>query len=87
MRLSKKALTVIDAAQYRAYGLGYAQAVEDMQEWLTTCLPGVVMSQLMRMGRDAAKSLDAMEQSHYEDVSKAAREHVEELHESLGVDA
>lgn len=30
MKLSKKALTIIDAEQYRAYGLGYSQAVEDM---------------------------------------------------------
>lgn len=86
MKLSKKALTIIDAAQYRAYGLGYAQAVKDMQSWLTASLPGVVMSQLTRMGRDAAKSLDAMEQSHYKNVSEAAREHVKELHEMLGVD-
>lgn len=86
MKLSKKALTIIDAAQYRAYGLGYAQAVKDMQSWLTASLPGVVMSQLTRMGRGAAKSLDAMEQSHYENVSEAAREHVKELHEMLGVD-
>ena len=28
MRLSKKALTIIDMQQYRAYGLGYLQAVE-----------------------------------------------------------
>ena len=87
MKLSKRALTIIDAEQYRAYGLGYAQAVENMQEWFTACLPGVVMSQLVRMGRDAAKSLEAMNQSHYEDVSKAAREHVAMLHERLGVDA
>lgn len=87
MKLSKRALTIIDAEQYRAYGLGYAQAVADMQEWFTACLPGVVMSQLVRMGRDAAKSLEAMNQSHYEDVSKAAREHVAMLHERLGVDA
>lgn len=87
MKLSKRALTIIDAAQYRAYGLGYAQAVEDMQSWFTACLPGVVMSQLARMGRDAAKSLEAMNQSHYEDVSKAARKHVAMLHERLGVDA
>lgn len=86
MKLSKRALTIIDIEQYRAYGLGYAQAVEDMQAWLTACLPGVVMSQLARMGRDAAKSLEAMSQSHYEDVSKAAREHVAMLHERLGVD-
>ena len=86
MKLSKRALAIIDAEQYRAYGLGYAQAVEDMQTWLTSCLPGVVMSQLVRMGRDAAKSLEAMSQSHYEDVSKAAREHVAVLHERLGVD-
>lgn len=85
MKLSKKALTIIDSAQYRAYGMGYAQAVEDMQAWLTDCLPGVVMSQLMRMGRDAAKSLEAMNRSHYEDVSDAARRHVAMLHESLGV--
>ena len=87
MKLSKKALTIIDAEQYRAYGMGYAQAVEDMQEWLTACLPGVVMSQLVRMGRDVAKSLEAMNQSHYEAVSKAAREHVAMLHDRLGVDA
>lgn len=87
MKLSKKALAIIDSEQYRAYGLGYAQAVEDMQTWLTTCMPGVVMSQLARMGRDASKSLEAMEQSHYKDVSVAAREHVAELHERLGVDA
>lgn len=86
MKLSKKALAIIDAAQYRAYGLGYTQAVEDMQEWFTACLPGVVMSQLMRMGRDAANSLEAMNQSHYEDVSEAAREHVAMLHERLGVE-
>lgn len=87
MKLSKKALTIIDAEQYRAYGLGYAQAVEDMQKWFTDCLPGVVMSQLMRMGRDAANSLEAMNQSHYEDVSEVAREHVTMLHERLVVDA
>lgn len=86
MKLSRKALSIIDAAQYRAYGLGYMKAVEDMQAWLTACLPGVVISEPARMGSSAAKSLDAMNRAHYEDVSAEARKHVSELHELLGVE-
>lgn len=87
MRLSKKALTIIDMQQYRAYGLGYVQAVKDMQEWLVSGIPGVVMSKLGEMGNGAAKSLEAMNEAHYGDVSSVAREHVAELHRMLGVDA
>ena len=86
MRLSKKALAIIDAAQYRAYGLGYRKAVYDMQAWLTASLPNVVVAKVDALGRDAAKSLEIMNECHYGDVSRAAREHVAELHRLLGVD-
>lgn len=86
MRLSKKALTIIDMQQYRAYGLGYIQAVRDMQAWLMTGIPGVVMSKLDEMGKGAARSLEDMNAAHYSDVSEVAREHVAELHRMLGVD-
>ena len=87
MKLSKKALTIIDMQQYRAYGLGYLQAVDDMRSWFTASLPGVVMSELAEMGCRASRSLDRLNEYHRADVSGAARELLAETHEMLGVDA
>lgn len=87
MKLSKKALTIIDMQQYRAYGLGYLQAVDDMRSWFTASLPGVFMSELAEMGCRASRSLDRLNEYHREDVNEAARELLAETHEMLGVDA
>ncbi len=85
MKLTKKALTIIDMQQYRAYGLGYMQAITDMQRWLTTGIPNVVMSELERLAARTVKSLDAMNEAHYKDVSENARTLLSETHELLGV--
>lgn len=85
MRLSKKAIRIIDMQQYRAYGLGYIQAVKDMQIWFTADFPGVVLSKLDVMGSEAATFLEAMNRENYKEVSAAAREHVAELHKLLGI--
>ena len=84
--MSKKALGIIDMQQRRAYGLGYLQAIDDMKSWLTSGIPLISVSVLERLGTEAAKSLDSMNDYHRKDVDKAANELLEETHEMLGVE-
>lgn len=86
MKLSKKAVTIIDAQVYRAYGMGYSDAIRDMAAWLNVDLPGVVNSVLERKAAEIGRTLHECEAGNYRAINDSAREHVELTHVALGLE-